>query len=307
MRLKYYLCSLLILNMSCNNHSQDNSTNSNSVYPASESGKNSNGNAHPVLKEKVATSLPKKNNEQDHKKNSCSEPIKTKTLINQACVDRIHTGVEIIRVTEQWAKENGVLDLYQADPGFTKWCILFHDIPGDPPYSFQQKRLLQPNRNQYYPCGYAEENILASKNCNMPAPLMVSSRGYLPGEKITIRLSGKDAHKEIIFYPRPLLLKDKTGRVLAKVALLSAIPGQTHYDLDLSGIGKEEKYTLISHSGGEILSHNYQGPIKLGISPEVVGKRSGFANIILRMEDGTEYNTKLPWGNELLECKAGNK
>src|SRR5690349_725970 len=67
-------------------------------------------------------------------------------------VERFDSGVEIVAITEQWAKENGLMDLYQADPGFTKWCVLFHDIPVGPPYKFQQKRLLQASPDVYYPC-----------------------------------------------------------------------------------------------------------------------------------------------------------
>lgn len=238
----------------------------------------------------------------------CVEHVVHKQNQPQECLERLDGGVEIIAVTEQWAKEMGMMDLYQTDPGFTKWCVLFHDIPGNPPYNFQQKRLSQSLPDRYYPCpGPSSENIMESKNCNMATGIMVSSRGYLPGEKIVIRLSAKDAYREAVFYPRPLLLKKKSGELLAKGTLLCAEPGFTSYDLDVCGIEKHEKYKMVSHSGDETLSHDLQGPMRIGLAPEVVGLLKGIAKMQIQLEDGTSYDIELPWGYELLEYKQGKK
>jgi hypothetical protein len=224
------------------------------------------------------------------------------------CVERLDAGVEIIAMTEQWAQQMGLMDLYQADPGFDKWCVLFHDIPGSPPYTFQQKRLSQALPDRYYPCpGPSSENILECKNCNMATGLVVSARGYLPGEKVMIRLSAKDAYREAIFYPRSLLLKKESGELLAKGTLLCAEPGRTLYNLDICGVGKHEKYKLVSHSGKESLLQDLQGPIRCGLTPEVVGMVKGIAKMELQFEDGAFYTMELPWGYELLEYKLGNK
>ncbi len=224
------------------------------------------------------------------------------------CVERMDNGIEIIDATEQWAKEMGLTDFIQADPGFAKWFIIFHDIPGNPPYSLQQQRLSQPDPDRFFPLpGPSSESILDSKNRNSPVGLMVSVRGYLPGEKVIIRLSAKDAYREIVFYPRPLLLKEESRGLLAKATLLCAEPGYTLYAFDICGIEEQEKYKFISYSGGEILSHNLQGPITCSITPEVVGQRKGVANTVLEFEDGTSCSMELPCGYELLEYKRGIK
>ena len=241
------------------------------------------------------------------------ESISTEFVSNQKthsleCVERIDDRIEIINVTEQWAKEMDVIDFFQADPGFTKWFIKFHDIPGNPPYSLQQKRLIQSDPDRFISIpNPSSESILESKNRSSPIGLMVSVRGYLPGEKVIIRLSAKDAYREIVFYPRPLLMKEDNRRLLAKATLLNAEPGHTLYTLDVCGIEKQEKYKLISRSGKEILSHNWQGPITCTISPEVVGQVKGVAKTVLEFEDGTSYSMELPWGYELLEYKRGIK
>jgi hypothetical protein len=226
----------------------------------------------------------------------------------QECVEQIDSGIEIINVTEELAMKMEMMDLYYTDPGFAKWCILFHDIPGDPPYSFQQKRLLQPLADQYYlySSALSPEKILDSKNRNLPACLVVSTRGYLLGEKVTLRLSANDAYREITFVPRPLFLKNATGKILAKFTLVSAEPVGTFYNMNICGVGEQEKYKFISYSGKELLTNDHQGPIEGGYGPGVIGQWRGIAKVVLQFEDGSRHSIKIPWGYELLDYKLGN-
>ncbi|GEM_PF-3948575 len=267
--------------------------------------------------EKTADTLKASSHIADKEENKASDTLKPPAYTELAvdkenksveCVQPFDTGVEIIAMTEEWAKEMGLIDHYRIDPGFEKWCVLFHDIPGSPPYTFQQKRISQPLSNRYYPCsGPSSEDILESKNYNIPTGLVVSTRGYLPGEKLIIRLSAKDAFREATFYPRPLLLKKKSGDLLAKADLLCADPGHTLYTLDIFGIEKQEKYKLTSRSGEEIISQDLQGPTTCGISPEIIGSQKGVGKIELQLEDGTFYTMELPWGYDLIEYKLGKK
>lgn len=224
------------------------------------------------------------------------------------CVEQLDAGVEIIAMTEEWAQQMGVMDLYKIDPGFDKWCVFFHDIPDNPPYILLQKRISQDLPDCYYPCeGMSSENILTCKNRKVATSVIVSARGYLPGEKVIIRLSAKDAFREAVFYPRPLLLKKKSGEILAKGELLCAKTGDTLYSLDICGVEKKEKYTFTSYSGNEIIRKELEGPAYIAIIPEVIGMSAGIAKIELLFEEGTCYIMELPWKNELLEYKLGNK
>jgi hypothetical protein len=217
-------------------------------------------------------------------------------------------GIEIFVVTEEWAESMGLINMYKEDPGFTKWFVHFHKIPDNPPYSFQCKRLVQRIQGQFYPqLVPSSDDVIEAKSHNLPLGQIVSARGFLPGENITIRLSGKDAYEEITFCPRPLLLKKKNGELLAKATLLSMKLGHTFYELDFCGIGNQEKCKFVSHSGGEILSYEFEGPMQGSILPEVVGQSGGVANITLQLEDGASYSLELPWGEELHQYALGNK
>lgn len=271
MRLRYALYLIVLLSASCTTNSPPTSSNESPL-----------------------------SNDAEHTADQKSESVQR--------TNQTDAGIEVVSVTEQWARRAKLMDLYRADPGFAKWCILFHDIPDNPPYSFQQERLLQALPDHYYPCqGPSSETVLESKNSNMPTGIMVSGRGYLPGEKVTIRLSAKDAYREVAFFPRPLLVKKKTGELLATATLLCAEPGNTLYTLDICGIGTQEKYKFVSRSGEEVLSQSLEGPIQCSIAPEIAGQIKGIANVELQFEDGTVYSMELPWGYELLQYKLGNK
>ena len=233
------------------------------------------------------------------------EKITTPTQVEyfaEDCIEKIDEGVELIKVTKEWAEEKGLMAIYENDPGFAKWFVVFHDIPDTPPYSLEQKRLLQANRDYYYPClGTTPEDTIT-----VPTGMMVSVRGYLPGEKVTIRLSSKNAHREIVFYPRPLIMK-RSGKLLVKAELRCAQPGHTFYHLYFIGMGEEEKYKFMSRSGQEFGSSNLQGPIETFYMPEVAGRGSGFATVTLQFQDRTRYSMKLPWGYEFLDYMAGKR
>ena len=88
------------------------------------------------------------------------------------------------------ATQLGLLDMYLADLEFDKWLIVFHDIPESLSYSIEEKRLLQEEPDSYHPHPKApsSSSISACKKFHRPAGLVLSVRGYLPGEKVAIRL-----------------------------------------------------------------------------------------------------------------------
>jgi hypothetical protein len=223
-------------------------------------------------------------------------------------ISQIDPGVEVFPMTIKWVEEMGLPILYMLDPGFAKWCVLFDSIPENPPYEMQQKRIIQEAPDQYYTCTNSNsESIKRCKNAGKSTAMVISAKGYLPGEPVTIRLSGKDAHKEVTFYPRPLVLKKENGELLARATLCDAHPKQNLYMLEIYGVGKQEKYQFTSHSGEEILTQSCEGPIFCTILPEVLGQTRGIANITLQFEEGACYKMQLPWGLELMEYSLGNK
>ncbi len=226
-------------------------------------------------------------------------------------IEKIDPNIEFLPLTPQLMANLGIENAAQIDAGFSKWLILFNEIPGEPPYQLQEKRILQFKRDTFRPLkGVPESSEIAqAKKLNEPIRIGFSSRGYLPGEKVVLRLSSKDKtiFKEITICPRPLVLKKASGEILAKAFLSSHSPELTMYTVDVLGVKKEEEYKIISCSGKEKLQKVVKGPISMGITPNVVGDKGGFGELKLCLEDNSSYKLRLPWGSRLTEYSKGDR
>lgn len=196
------------------------------------------------------------------------------------------------------------------DPGFSKWLITFHEIPGEPPYIMEQKRTTQRDGNTFETAElFTPRDILKAKIFKMPYQFFISARGYLPGEEMTFRLSSKDkkVFREITLCPRPLILRKKSGEILAKAKLGPAPYVMTSYQIDISGIKEGEKFQFISTSAHEKMETSVTGPIYINHLPAVLGLRGGTCKIELKLEDGSSHTLFLPWGNEMAQYHSGKK
>lgn len=218
--------------------------------------------------------------------------------------------VQLEPLTEEMLKRPEFAGWTEADPGFQKWMITFHEIPGKPPYAFQQKRTAQRDSNAFMPVeGLSPMEILKAKLTNKNSFFMLSVKGYLPGEEVTLRLTTRDkgVFKEITFYPRPLILKKPSGQILARAKLVAVPISFTSYNIDISGIGEKEKYLFLSKSGHEKFEQKLEGPTFMNYTPEVLGLKGGIGNVELQLEDGSCYKFSLPWGVELISYLKGEK
>jgi len=227
-------------------------------------------------------------------------------------VEKIDPTIEFSPLTEKLMKELGVKSPLESYPGFEKWIVTFNEIPGDPPYSLQGKRCVQSD-----PEGFAVVSgvpnsfeLLEAKIFGNPVRIPICSVGYLPGEKVTWRLvsKDKDVFKEIVFYPRPIFIKKKSGEVLARACLQCCSLDNAMYEINVCGIGTEEKCLYTCYSGDEMMEPTvFQGPVSMFNLPGVIGRDGGIGYMEFRLEDGSLYQIELPWGSELLEYVKGNK
>jgi hypothetical protein len=219
--------------------------------------------------------------------------------------------VTIEPFTEQLMKELHLEYLAKTDVGFEKKLVLFHEIPGDPPYSMQQRRVLQSNPEMFIPfnCGLSPENILKSKQIEQPVALWISARGYVPGEKITLRLASKDPEifREIQFCPRPLIATGTSKDISFKATLEFYAKDSTQYTVEISGVKEDESYEFISQSETEKIQEPLKGPMTFGYAPGVLGVKGGISTAIILFQDGSTYKLHLPWGTEIEEYHRGNK
>ncbi|MBX9744503.1 MAG: hypothetical protein K2X08_04760, partial [Chlamydiales bacterium] len=224
-------------------------------------------------------------------------------------VERIDPTIEFILLTPQVAKDYHIEEWLEKDIGFSKWIVIFNEIPGKPPHSLQEKRVFRLNPERFHPLPFPElADMLALKKQGTTFWFIVSARGYLPGEKVIWRLVSEHSKefKEIAFYPRPLVLKKKSGEILAKASLLFSL-AVTTYRLDISGIQEEEVFKFLSASKHEKIRQVLKGPILMDISPDVIGSKGGIGEVTFSLEDGSSHKVELPWGSELFKYSRGEK
>lgn len=124
-----------------------------------------------------------------------------------------------------------------------------------------------------------------------------------------MRLASKEKgeFKEITFCPRPLILRKKSGEILAKVELGPSPQIYTFYNIDVLGVKEEEKFTFTSHSAHEKIEHEVTGPAFMNLHPAVVGMTGGIDQFELKLEDGSVHTLGLPWGLEMIQYLNGKK
>lgn len=223
-------------------------------------------------------------------------------------VERIDPTIQFVPLTPQLAKEYHIEEWLEKDIGFSKWIVVFNEIPGEAPHSLQEKRIFRLNPEHFYPLQLPVADMLALKKQGTTTWFIVSARGYLPGEKVIWRLISERSKefKEIAFYPRPLVLKKKSGEILAKASLLFSL-AVTTYRLDISGIQEEEVFKFLSASKHERIRQVLKGPILMDVTPDVIGSRGGIGELTLSLEDGSSHKVELPWGSELFKYSKGEK
>lgn len=202
----------------------------------------------------------------------------------------------------------GKLDSF--DIGHHKTIIRISDLPDAKSYTLRWERplLVKKEHSQKYPREMLFHNgELLGENA---AIILISSRGFLPGEKVFLALEtedGKAVSQKISLFPHPLIQEKHSGQSKLKGELTSMNP--TRYEIFLEGIQTYEKLRLSSFSSGEKIDHEFfytQGSC-IALTPGVIGKDGGFCDLSITRQKGNRFELKLPWGKELLKYLEGEK
>ena len=217
------------------------------------------------------------------------------------------------RMTEEMLAKD-FPDWVAFDPGFTKYLVVFRAVPETPPYSIVMKRIAQNPPGKFLPHPvHSGEHIAKSKQDNSPVGFFLSEKGFLPGEKVTLRITSgiKSEFYEVGGYLRPLRERNAAGKTMLEARLISAWPA--HYSIIISEIAPGEEVEFVSTSAHESFSHVIpeecviDGACTTSYMPEVVGVSGGIAKIEVRRKDGSSHKLELPWGDEFLPYLQGEK
>ncbi len=219
--------------------------------------------------------------------------------------------VGFLPLTKELLKEPCLSEWVHFDPGFEKWVLVFHDIPGEAPFSFQIKRAayFKPEKFVIDERAIQSEEVALMQKNGGAVRVVLSARGFLPGEPITCRLATKDpkVYREISLCPRPLIVKKASGELLLKATLQKHPYEHTSYNIEIVGVKENEYFKFCSKSDSETMRKVLKGPIFMNYAPGVLGRKGGVAKLEISFEDGTSYKIDFPWGIELFSYKNGKK
>jgi len=200
--------------------------------------------------------------------------------------------------------------LESFDPGQHKTIIRISHLPNAESYILRWERPLLIQKEHFQK--YSREMLLRNGDFlgENGAIIAISSRGFLPGEKVNLSLEtedGKMLSQKIDLFPHPLVLEIRGGQSKFKGELTCMNP--TRYEILLEGIQTYEKLKIISDSSGEHLENDlyYTQGSCIALMPGVIGKEGGFCDLSITRQKGDKFELKLPWGKELLKYLEGEK
>lgn len=201
-----------------------------------------------------------------------------------------------------------------ADPGFNKLVFTLNGYPKNTPIVADIKRLSSNDPNAFQPLfsfTILDDNsyLINTQPPQKLNEIVVSSRGFLPGERVTYRFHTTDGsvNKEVSGIPAPLDYKDDSGKVVVRAELLSIDP--TAYALDFPQMNEGEEFEIKSSSLGETATAtvNYTKEKPFHYSPSAGKAAGGVAVLEIKVKSGDVYLMKMPWGTALDAHLSGQK
>ncbi len=192
------------------------------------------------------------------------------------------------------------------DAGYHKTLLRLHDLPEGEAFVFVMHR---PCLDVTQRLPVLRETLTSNaQKMGVTEPFFViSSRGFLPGEKIEMRvenMKGESISPLIEFFPEPLMVSSQvdTGQITAEFI------GRDSYALHLKGFTEGEVYTFDSRSFGERMRYQctYAESEGQTYSPSVMGYQGGIAELVIVRKNGEQLRMMFPWGNKLSPILKGN-
>lgn len=208
-----------------------------------------------------------------------------------------------------------------------RWAIVLENFtPEDQPY-IEVKRILQLGEStdkQYLPLTVVldEEKAPAIKTQLLPEltpisigpwgeihlekanealgehpAIIMTEKGFLPGEGVHIRVLKNGTFREIRFTPIPLMLKDPKGNFLGFANLLSINP--TSYQINLFSDKNNPIWRVQDNRSNICKVYDQDPPTFIEVFPEIANKKGGINHFICTYRNGSSSAVYLPWGESL--------
>lgn len=212
----------------------------------------------------------------------------------------------------------------KVEDGFIKWVLVLEEFDSNAPtrdlplFETQRPLLVDLSESEYaalakmtkdsaqYVTFKTADNEKVEKG--EPPIVIISSQGYLPGEKVTFRVRHRDDPEGecISFCPYPLTFRNPNGNELATIELVHLKPAIYEIAIHFNPNNKLKKIETISLDGKDEMDVYSESTFyhKI-ISPQGADSEGGMVTLNLTYEDGNCYSYELPWGNEFKPYMLG--
>lgn len=201
----------------------------------------------------------------------------------------------------------------EQDPGHPKSFLFIKGFPINKKINYMIKRSRlkdQPSKNiiEFFVNEQGEIVLEIGSEHTFPF-FCVSSRGFLPGERISCHFTTEDGNfeKELDFIPNPIIAKNKSGTVFVEAELITPFPA--FYQFTFVGFQEDEVILYRSVSGPEQIEKTIKLTKENMIvgSPDVLDQHEGVGTSAFIRKTGEKLKLKLPWGIELFRYLRGEK
>jgi hypothetical protein len=202
-------------------------------------------------------------------------------------------------------------ELECIDPGFSKAIIEFKGFPIEKKLMISLKRLVQNNENDYKTIGsikFTKDGRWISNGSEIYSCYPISSRGFLPGERIFFRVQ-TDAgsfRKEISLIPNPLVAISQRNEFSLEAELTILSPA--FYTIRVKGLEDSEEIQFISESLNEKIQKEVPASsLKVFLTSfDVTNENRGIGTLTLVRKNGDSLTARFPWGEIFTEYLKGN-
>lgn len=194
--------------------------------------------------------------------------------------------------------------LLEDNPNSNKILFRLQNFPKNQEMMMEVKRTasFKPSTYELLKTFTINDNNAIVGDDQKPIPaLVVSSYGYLPGERATFRFrtTNGSLSKEVSLYPKPLIARDKNTQPALRAELVSLVP--TVYQIELLNMKEGEDYEFVSISGGEIVKSKatFHKGVPINYTPAIGKVKGGTSRVEVRKKSGDVTVISFPWGTEL--------
>lgn len=206
------------------------------------------------------------------------------------------------------SKEYGILDNF--DSGCHKTIMRVHDYPYGKEFVMRWKRPLFKKKRDVVRRLTLSQLFDNAEKMEQKTPMMVlSSRGFLPGEVITFSLMTPDGYvksEKVELTPHPLVVTDRNYQATVTAELSSLIPTVYKVRFDNFEMNERVKFTGVSEDTqvGEWLT--LQDGYSIVWVPAVPTLKGGTAVLSVERLNGEELLLPVIWGDAMIPHLKGH-